>query len=65
MGNWLAHCQENNIIPAILIPHSSQLTQSFDVDIFGPLKKNIEENQATLANTNISFTKDEMISGFH
>ena len=38
-GDWLAHCQENKIIPAILSPHSSHLTQPLDIGVFGPLKK--------------------------
>ncbi len=38
-GDWLAHCLDNKIIPAVLGPHSSHLTQPLDVGIFGPLKK--------------------------
>jgi len=38
-GDWLAHCQENKIIPVILSPHSSHLTQPLDIGIFRPLKK--------------------------
>ena len=38
-GDWLAHCLDNKIIPTVLGPHSSHLTQPLDVGIFGPLKK--------------------------
>ena len=40
-GEFVAHCIDNNIIPMILPPHSSHLTQPLDVGIFGPLKKHI------------------------
>src|SRR5579859_3119953 len=32
-GDWFAHCLENKIIPALLIPHSSHLTQPLDVGV--------------------------------
>ena len=38
-GDWLAHCLDNKIIPAILDPHSSHLIQPLNIDIFGSLKK--------------------------
>ena len=38
-GEWVAHCMDNDIILAILPPHSSHLTQPLDVGVFGPLKK--------------------------
>lgn len=37
----IAHCMDNNIILAIILPHSSHLTQSLDVKLFDPLKKHI------------------------
>jgi len=40
-GEFVAHCTENNIIPMILPPHSSHLTQPLNVGIFGPLKKHM------------------------
>ena len=38
-GDWLAHCLDNKIVPAVLSPHSSHLTQPLDIGVFGPLKK--------------------------
>ena len=40
-GEWVAHCMDNNIILAILPPHSSHLTQPLDVGVFGSLKKHM------------------------
>ena len=33
------HCNNNNIILMILLPHSSHLTQSLNVEVLDPLKK--------------------------
>jgi len=38
-GDWFAHCLDNKIIPALLVPHSSHLTQPLDIGVFSPLKK--------------------------
>ena len=40
-GEWVAHCMDNDILLAILPPHSSHLTQPLDVGVFGSLKKHM------------------------
>ena len=40
-AEFIAHCQQYNIMLLILPPHSSHLTQSLDVAIFGSLKKHM------------------------
>jgi hypothetical protein len=52
-GDWLAHCLENKIIPAVLPPHSSHLTQPLDVGVFGPLKKVMAAKIAPLIHTQV------------
>src|SRR5437762_3042004 len=37
-GDWFPHCLDNKIIPALLVPHSSHLTQPLDIGVFSPLK---------------------------
>ena len=37
-AKFVAHCIENNIYLFLLLPHSSHLLQSLDVDVFSPLK---------------------------
>ena len=38
-GQFLEHCNQNNIHILLLPPHTSHLLQPLDVDIFAPLKK--------------------------
>jgi DDE superfamily endonuclease/Tc5 transposase DNA-binding domain len=47
-GEWVAHCMDNNIILAILPPHSSHLTQPLDVGVFGSLR-NIWQRKSILS----------------
>jgi len=36
-GNFIEYCMYNNILLMILPPHSSHLTQSFDIDVLDGL----------------------------
>ena len=64
-ANWLTHCFENKIIPALLVPHSSHLTQPLDISIFGPLKKVLSQKLAPLLLTQVRrLQKPEWFSAF-
>jgi len=47
-GDWFAHCLENKIVSALLVPHSFHVTQPLDIDIFFPLKKALSWTMAPL-----------------
>jgi len=54
-----------NIVLAILLPHSSHLTQSLDVGVFGPLKKVIASKIEPLIRIGISqVQKVEWLTAF-
>src|SRR5579871_404521 len=64
-ADWLTHCLENKIIPALLVPHSSHLTQPLDIGIFGPLKKVLSRKLAPLLLTQVrQIQKPEWLSVF-
>ncbi len=51
--DWFAHCLDNKIIPALLVPHSSHLTQPLDISIFSPLKKTLSQTLTPLLITQV------------
>jgi len=55
MGEFIRHCIDNNIILAILPPHSSHMTQPLDVGVFAPLKKHMAAEIDPLIRTGISW----------
>jgi len=64
-ADWLTHCFENRIIPALLVPHSSHLTQPLDIGIFGPLKKVLSKKLAPLLLTQVRrVQKPEWLSAY-
>ena len=64
-ADWLTHCFEHKIIPALLVPHSSHLTQPLDIGIFGPLKKVLSRKLAPLLLTQVHrLQKPEWLSAF-
>ena len=64
-ADWLTHCFENKIIPALLVPHSSHLTQPLDIGIFGPLKRVLSRKLAPLLLTQVHrIQKVEWLSAF-
>ena len=64
-GDWLDHCLQNHIVPVILTPHSSRLTQPLDVGIFGPLKKAMTRKIMPLMMTQVHrIQKIEWLSAF-
>jgi hypothetical protein len=51
--NWFTHCLENKIIPALLVPHTSHLTQLLDIGVFSPLNKALSRTLAPLLITQV------------
>ena len=65
MGEWVAHCINNKLIPMILPPHSSHLTQPLDVGVFGPLKQHIAAEIDPIIRTGVSrIQKVEWLTAF-
>ena len=59
------YCKANSIISLCLPAHSSHLTQSLDVGIFGPLKRAYSVQISFLAQANIThITKDDFFLAF-
>ena len=64
-AEWFAHCLENKIVPALLVPHSSHLTQPLDIGVFSPLKKALSRTLAPLLITQVHrIQKPEWLSAF-
>jgi hypothetical protein len=64
-SDLIGHCMDNKIVLVILPPHTSHLTQSLDVGIFGPLKKAMASEMASLISTGVArLLKVEWLSAF-
>ena len=64
-GDWFAHCLDNKIIPALLVPHLSHLTQPLDISVFSPLKKALSRTLTPLLITQVhQIHKAEWLSAF-
>ena len=64
-GDFIAHCIDNNILLMILPPHSSHLTQSLDVGVFGALKKHMAAEIEPLMRTGVPrIQKVEWLTAF-
>jgi hypothetical protein len=79
-GNFIAHCEENNIVLLPLAPHTSHYTQLLDVAVFGPLATALSQGTDSLPVARISkaewlelyvkarqkaFTFSNIASGWH
>ena len=53
-GNFIAHCEEHNIVLLPLAPHTSHYTQPLDVAVFGPLATALSQGTDSLPVARIS-----------